>query len=326
MLEWPNSLWFMALSRNPGRQRDAQFIQQLMPVWEWFYRYYFRVQTQGWEHIPPAGQMLFVGSHNGGLATPDLPMFLYDWFRRFGYERVVYGLTHAHVWRVYPWMAEIAAKAGAIPFHGRNAITVIKEGASVLVYPGGGDDAFRPHRLRDRIYFMQRTGFIRLALWHALPIVPCLSWGAHDTLLVLENCYDQAKQVHNMGVPWLFDIDPEVFPIYLGLPWGVAVGPLPNIPWPTQIHTRIGQPIVFERYGYDASRDRAYVQQCYDQVVEIMQQELDDLIRQAEGPLGEPIPHCLRGQDGKRLDNADRCFGGNVLAPLQGREEVADVG
>ena len=262
-----------------------------MPVWEWFYRYYFRVQTQGWEQIPPEGQLLFVGSHNGGLATPDLPMFLYDWFRRFGYERTVYGLTHAKVWHVYPWMAELAAKAGAIPFYGRNALAVIREGASVLVYPGGGDDAFRSYGLRDRIYFKQRTGFIRLALWHGLPIVPFISWGGHDTLLVLGDCYDQAKQVHQMGVPWLFDLDPEVFPIYLGLPWILAVGPLPNIPWPTQIHTRICQPITFEHYGYEASRDRAYVQSCYDQVVMLMQQELNTLIVQVDSLQHRPGLH-----------------------------------
>jgi len=272
----------MTVTRAPGSQRDPQFIQQLMPVWEWFYRYYFRVQTQGWDHIPPEGQLLFVGSHNGGLATPDLPMFLYDWFRRFGYERTVYGLTHAKVWRVYPWMADLAAKAGAIPFYGRNALAVLQEGASVLVYPGGGDDAFRPYGMRDRIYFRHRTGFIRLALWHQLPIVPFISWGAHDTLLVLGDCYDQAQQVHQMGLPWLFDLDPEVFPIYLGLPWGVAIGPWPNIPWPAQIHTRICQPIVFERYGYEASRDQTYVQACYNQVVETMQRELDDLIKDSD--------------------------------------------
>jgi 1-acyl-sn-glycerol-3-phosphate acyltransferase len=262
----------------PDFDRDPQFIRQLMPVLEWFYRYYFRVQTEGWEHIPAEGQLMFVGSHNGGLATPDLPMFLYDWFCRFGYDRVVYGLAHAKMWLAYPAIAQGAAKLGAIPFYARNAMAVLEQGASVLVYPGGGNDAFRPHRLRDRIYFNQRTGFLRLALWYSLPIVPCISWGAHDTLIVLEDCYTQAKQIHELGIPWLLGIDPEVFPVYLGLPWGLALGPVPNIPWPAQIHTRICPPIHFERYGYAASRDRDYVQACYQHVVDIMQRELDSLV------------------------------------------------
>ncbi len=257
--------------------RDPQVIQQLMPSWEWFYKYYFRVQTSGWEHIPEQGQMLFVGSHNGGLACPDLPMLLYDWFKRFGYDRPVYGLTHSKIWKAFPVVVDLAEKVGAIPFHPRNAMAVLEQGDSLLVYPGGGEDTFRPHRLRDRIYFQNRTGFIRLALWHNVPIIPTVSWGAHDTLIVLEDCYSQAKSLHERGVPWPLGIDPEVVPIYLGWPWGLAIGPIPNIPMPAQIKTRVCPPIRFERTGYEASRDKAYVQACYQRVVAEMQRELDAL-------------------------------------------------
>ncbi len=93
-----------------------------MPVWEWFYRHYFRVRTSGWEHMPSQGQMLLVGSHNGGLASPDLPMFLVDWVRRYGTERQVYGLAHAKMWRAYPGVADVAARVGAVPFHPRQAL------------------------------------------------------------------------------------------------------------------------------------------------------------------------------------------------------------
>lgn len=73
----------------------------------------------------------------------------------------------------------------------------------------------------------------------------------------------------------MFDIDPQVFPIYFGLPWGLAVGPLPNIPLPLQITTRVCPPIYFPRYGEEASCARLYVQECYDLVVNTMQKELD---------------------------------------------------
>ncbi len=246
-----------------------------MPLWEWLYRYYFRVSTSGWEHVPAAGQLMLVGSHNGGLATPDLPMFLVDWFRRFGYDRRVYGLAHPKVWRAFPPLADLAARVGAIPFYARNALAVLEQGDSLLVYPGGGQDAFRPHHLRGQIHFSGRTGFIRLALWHSLPILPLISWGSHDTLIVLEDCYDRMQRLHERGMPWLLGIDPEVFPLYLGLPWGVGLGPLPNLPLPARIHTRVCRPIVFERSGYGASRDRPYVQACYRRVVSAMQEQLD---------------------------------------------------
>jgi 1-acyl-sn-glycerol-3-phosphate acyltransferase len=248
-----------------------------MPVWEWFYRYYFRVTTDGWEHIPDRGQFLFVGSHNGGMAAPDMTMMMYDWFRRFGTQRLVYGLMHAKAWQLSPVLSETAAKVGAIVAHPKLAIEAFQRNASVLVYPGGIQDVFRPYSQRDRIHLAGRKGFIKLALRQEVPLIPLISKGAHDSLIVLGDCYEGARQLHDWGMPWFMDIDPEVLPIYLGLPWGVGIGPVMNFPLPVQIHTRVCPPIVFPRYGKAAAADRAYIDACYDQVVKIMQGELDRL-------------------------------------------------
>ncbi len=257
-------------------QRDPQVIKSLMPLWQWFYRYYFRVKSDGWHHIP-SEQILLVGSHNGGLATPDMFMTMYDWFRYFGTQRLIYGLMHRHVWKINPDMADLAVKTGAIVAHPKMAIAAFEKGASVLVYPGGGSDVFRPHRDRYKINFAGRRGFIKLALRQKVPIVPIISTGAHDTLFVLDDFYPLVKQLHEWGLPWFLDLDPEVFPIYLGLPWGLAIGPLPNFPLPAQINLRICPPIVFPRYGRELIKDSSYVDECYDQVYTQMQQELDRL-------------------------------------------------
>ncbi|MEM9566937.1 MAG: lysophospholipid acyltransferase family protein [Cyanobacteria bacterium P01_E01_bin.34] len=258
--------------------RDPAAIERILPIWEWLYTHYFRVQTDGWEHIPDS-QVLFVGSHNGGLASPDLPMFMVDWFRRYGLERTVYGLMHPGVWKIAPQLGQMGAKLGAIQAHPKMAFAAFQTGASVLVYPGGARDLFRPHRLRARIHLTGNTAFIKVALRQGVPIVPVISAGAHDTVVVLEDCYEQVKALHDRGlVPWLFNVDPEVFPIYLGLPWGLGVGPIPNLPLPIQIRTRVCSPIEFDRYGSAAARDRDYVQQCYKHVVNHMQRSLDNLI------------------------------------------------
>ena len=260
-------------------ERDSQVINALMPFWEWFYRYYFRVQTDGWHHIPD-GKVLLVGSHNGGLASPDMVMTMYDWFCRFGTQRPVYGLMHPCVWKVNPSLARLAEKTGAIVAHPKTAIAAFQRNASVLVYPGGAQDVFRPHSQRNQINLAGRKGFIKLALREQVPIIPVISKGAHDTLFVLADIYEWVEKLHKLGMPWLMDSDPEVFPIYLGLPWGISIGPLPNIPLPAQIHTRIGAPIIFNRSGAKAARDRSYVDECYETVLYRMQQELDDLVSQ----------------------------------------------
>ncbi len=261
-------------------QRDPRFIESMMPVLGLLYNCYFRVQTSGWENVPDE-KILIVGSHNGGLASPDTSMMLYDWLRRFGAKREIYGLMHPKVWEVFPEAAEMAMKAGAVRAHPKMAYAALRAGASVLVYPGGAEDVFRPHAMRDKIYFADRKGFIKLALRENVPIVPAISWGSHDTLIVLADIYKIMEQLHKLGMPWLFGVDPLVFPIYVGLPWGLAIGPLPNIPLPMPIYTRVCPPIVFTRYGKAAASDRTYVNECYELVRSKMQQELDILIQQA---------------------------------------------
>ncbi|WP_254721624.1 1-acyl-sn-glycerol-3-phosphate acyltransferase [Kovacikia minuta] len=245
-------------------QRDPRFITSLMPLWGWLYHHYFRVQTSGWHHIPANEKVLLVGSHNGGISSPDMFMMMYDWFRRFGVERPAYGLMHPSVWQASPVAAQLAVRTGAVIAHPKMAIAALQRGASILIYPGGAEDIFRPHHLRHKIHFCGRQGFIKIALREKVPIVPIVSSGAHDTLIVLTDIYQVIRQLHEWGMPWLFGIDPVVFPIYLGLPWGVGIGPLPNIPLPVQIHTRVCSPIVFERYGREAASDRAYVHACYE--------------------------------------------------------------
>jgi 1-acyl-sn-glycerol-3-phosphate acyltransferase len=263
------------------QERNPRAIKFLLPFGEWLYRHYFRVTTDGWHHLPPSGRVLIVGSHNGGMLAPDMLMFMVDWFRRFGTDRLVYGLMHPKLWQVPG--CKLAVKLGAIQAHPHPAAEALRRDAAVLVYPGGAEDLWRPFKERHRIHFAGRKGFIKLALREGVPIVPAISVGAHETLFILANLYPYLKKLHERGMPWLFGIDPIVFPIYLGLPWGLAVGPLPNIPLPLKIRTRICPPIIFERMGRAAANDRAYVDACYEHVKAQMQKELDLLVQELNG-------------------------------------------
>jgi 1-acyl-sn-glycerol-3-phosphate acyltransferase len=260
--------------------RDPQVIREVfMPMWEWLYRYYFQASSDGWEHLPGQGRMLVVGSHNGGLAAPDMFMLMYEWFARYGTERPAYGLAHPSVWRYFGFTARFATQFGAIIAHPKMAMSALQQDAAVLVYPGGAEDIFRLHSQRHKIELAGRKGFIKVALREHAPIVPVVSTGAHDGLIVLADFYHILEQLHDLGMPWLFGIDPVVFPVYLGLPWGIAVGPLPNFPLPTKIHIRICKPIEFSRYGRSAANDRDYVDACYLLVKQQMQLELDYLVK-----------------------------------------------
>lgn len=96
--------------------------------------------------------------------------------------------------------------------------------------------------------------------------------------MVLGDFYKEAKQLHELGMPWLFGIALVVFPVFLELPWGLSIEPLPHLPLPVQIRTHVCKQIVFEKYGSEAARERDYVDACFDLVTNQMQQELDRLI------------------------------------------------
>ncbi|NJL45643.1 MAG: acyltransferase family protein [Leptolyngbyaceae cyanobacterium SM2_3_12] len=257
--------------------RDPAIIDRLLPFFGEVYHRYFRVTTEGWEHIPPSGRMLLVGSHNGGLAAPDTVMMTYDWIRHFGSNRPAYALMDPNMWRVFPAVARMATWVGSVQAQSTMAVQALRREAAVLIYPGGVRDVFRPHARRAQVCFFGQKGFIKLALRESAPVVPMISHGAHDTLWVLADLYPYLEEMHRRGLPWPWGLNPGTFPLYLGLPWGLALGPWPNIPFPVPLHTRVCAPIVFERYGLEAAHDLSYVEACYEQVCGIMQQELDDL-------------------------------------------------
>lgn len=257
--------------------RDPTMLAKMMPLMQWFYDHYYQVSTDGWQHIPAEEPVMFVGSHNGGLPAPDMHMMLFDFCTRFGPEKPLYGLMNPKVWKVMPTAARTAAQMGAVRAHPKMALAALNQKASIAVYPGGASDIFRPYSQRDHIYFHNRKGFIKLAIKKGVPIVPMISHGAHSTFIVLADIYPQIKQLHELGMPWMFGVDPETFPIYLGLPWGISFGPLPHIPIPVKIHTRICPPIRFERTGSKALKDHSYVETCFQQVKSQMQQSLDKL-------------------------------------------------
>ncbi|MFP4133741.1 MAG: 1-acyl-sn-glycerol-3-phosphate acyltransferase [Halothece sp.] len=258
-------------------QRDPRALQSFLPVWQFLYDWYFRVETEGWHHLPQKGSFLVVGSHNGGLAAPDLSMFLFDWVRRFGTGRPAYGLMQREAFNSARMLTSVA-RVGAVPATVAMATAAFKREAPVLVYPGGVDDVFRPYSKRNQIELAGRKGFIKLALRENVPIIPIVSVGAHETLVVLTDCKELMNFLRQLDLVDASTPITRVFPIYLGLPWGIAMGFAPNIPLPTKIYTKVCDPIHFKRSGREAARDRAYVDACYQQVYEAMQSSLDQLV------------------------------------------------
>src|SRR5258707_12005983 len=84
-----------------------------------------------------------------------------------------------------PIVGRYFARLGAVPARQENAVALLERDATVLVYPGGDLDAFKPYRERHVVKFGRRAGFIRTALATGAPIVPVVSVGAHESVYIV---------------------------------------------------------------------------------------------------------------------------------------------
>ena len=201
--------------------------------------HYFRSEIVGLENIPQDEPSMVVGNHDGGYVFPDaicLGSFYYDAFGTGG--RRLYAMMHDFPFRIAPTLTEWLQRCGVLPASRRNGEKVLEGGHHILVYPGGSYEAFRTFRDRRTLNLGHRTGFVRQSLALKVPITPVVSVGAHETLFVLARGHELAKK---LGLSKLFRVD--VLPFWLGLPFGVGWGPIPNLPLPSKIKLEVLEPI-----------------------------------------------------------------------------------
>ncbi len=210
-------------------------------TWSWIHNLrhlrWFHTDVDGFESIPPP-PALIVMNHSGGDLFLDFWGFLYAWYGRFGFTRPLRPLAHE----------VLLGQSLTGPYLARRGILLANPGVAfralteqrhdVIVAPGGDHEAWRPASDEYRVDFGGRRGYAALAHRAGVPIVPVAHAGAHATLRVLARGERIARLLHMREFARA-----EIFPLHLSLPWGLAFGPLPHIPWPTRLRYRIGAPL-----------------------------------------------------------------------------------
>ncbi len=199
---------------------------------------YFRSEIVGLENLPKNEPSMLVGNHDGGYVFPDaicLGSFYYS--QRGTDGRRLYAMMHDFPFRIAPMLTEWLQRCGVVPASRRNGEAILDAGHHILVYPGGSFEAFRRFTDRRTITLGHRTGFVRQSLIHRVPITPVVSVGAHETLFVLARGDGLAKKLG------LSRLRVDVAPFWLGLPFGIGWGPIPNLPLPSKIKLEVLEPI-----------------------------------------------------------------------------------
>jgi 1-acyl-sn-glycerol-3-phosphate acyltransferase len=258
---------------------DPKLMDEQSGFWNFLMDRYFRLECNGFEHLPDE-PCLLIGIHSGGPLTMDAWTLILDWWRRFGETRALHGTAHDVLMNA-PGLGSYFRRMGVLSPSRDNMLAAFDKGDDVILWPGGEIDAYRKWSKRDKAVLGGRRGFIRLAMRAGVPIVPVATIGGHDTLFILSEGRGIAKALklkERMRV--------ELAPITLSWPFGIALHltPFQHLPLPAKIRTEILEPIYLDS---DPARldDQEYVDAIYEQVEGAIQTGMDELAKKRKFPI-----------------------------------------
>lgn len=252
-----------------------------------FGRSYFRFECKGIERVPD-GASLIVGNHSGGKLPIDMLLLGAFWHEHFEFQRPIYTLAHDILFRPSQWLRSNLRGLGVVQACRENADLLLQHGHPVAVLPGGEYETYRPFSERNKIDFARRTGWIKVALRNEVPISPVVCIGGHEMFFTLSR---GEKIARLLGLEKLLRVGS--FPITLGFPWGLYVGPVPSpMPLPARITAEVLPPIKLQEaevdhgpYGPEDADDPAKLHEIYSLVTTRMQRGLDRLAAERRFPV-----------------------------------------
>jgi 1-acyl-sn-glycerol-3-phosphate acyltransferase len=241
--------------------KDPVYEERVMPVLQFLYERYFRVQCEGASHIPDQGRCLLVCNHSGTIPY-DGAMLKVAVKKEHAKQRDVRWLAEDFIFH-FPFLGSFSNRVGAVRACQENAERLLRHEALVAVFPEGIKGIGKLFKDRYKLQRFGRGGFIKLCLRTQTPIVPVAIVGAEETHPMLFRVHSLSNA---LGLPYI-PVTPT-FPL---------LGPLGLLPAPTKWKILIGKPMTFD-YGPEAEGDEILVARLAEQVKGSIQEMLDRAI------------------------------------------------
>ncbi len=267
------------------RQRDPAFISRQLSAMTRYVNY-FSPEVRGTEHLPVSGPVLVVGNHSMLFYMPDAWIVGLELIRRRGLEHPAYALGYDLLFNI-PVVGGFLRRIGAIPADGHVAQLALAEEAALVVYPGGDREASRPWTERDKVDLGGHRGFVHLALLTGVPVVPVVTHGSHDAIVIVTRGERMAKMLG------LDRLRIKVFPIFL-TPLGLSTVLTPPLPMPSAITMEFLPALDWSAHGPEAVHDETVVTACYEEITSAMQDALDRLHAAEPHPVVKGLSHLIR--------------------------------
>jgi 1-acyl-sn-glycerol-3-phosphate acyltransferase len=148
-------------------------------VYEFLYRYWFRVEVDGIENVPDEGAALLVANHSG--ATPSDGAMIAKAVREEHVRGRAVHLTTGPALAGLPGLGMLVTKLGGVAAHPANVHRLLfDEDQLVLLFPEGRGGAMKPIKERYRLRGFDRSPFVEAAMRARAQIVPVAVLGAEE--------------------------------------------------------------------------------------------------------------------------------------------------
>lgn len=238
---------------------DPDLVEAMRPFFRFLYRKWWRVQTEGIEHVPAGGRALLVSNHSGVLPWDGSVIAMAVW-EEHPAPRMVRNL-YLNWFNTVPFVTTVFAGLGQMAGLPENALRLLEEDELVCTFPEGLRGMSKLFHQRYQLGRFGRGGFIKVALRTGAPIIPVAVVGAEEIYPLLSRGEVIARL---LGTP--------IFPL---TPFFPLLGPLGVIPLPTRWRIVFCPPIATAGYGPQAADDPLTVFALSEQVRSTIQQTIN---------------------------------------------------
>ena len=235
---------------------DQEWTESLIPIFEWVYHHYWRVETTGVEHVPATGRGLLVSNHAGVLPW-DGAMIKTALFAEPPHINRHARALIAQFFFGLPWLSWFLRRTGQTVGHPDDSVRLLERDELVLVFPEGVKGTGKPWSERYRLRRFGRGGFVQVAIRSRAPIVPISVIGSEEIYPMLGNLEPIAKLT---GFPY--------FPVTPFFPW---LGLLGTIPLPSRWRIQFHEPVRTDLVPIEGADDANLVMTLSDQIRDTIQ-------------------------------------------------------
>ena len=243
--------------------RSERLRELARTIYDPLYRYWFRAEWEGLEHVPREGGALMVANHAAAIPS-DAPVIMHGIETEL--RRPVYGLAE-NLLRALPVFGTIWSRVGGVAAHPENAYRLLHDDKQlVLVFPEGTKGTGKLYRDRYKLHRFGRGGFVEIAMRAGVPVVPIAVVGAEESMPIV---YKSPQLAKLLNIPY--------FPVTANM---LLFGPAGLLIYlPAKFKLRVLPPVHFDVPPNQERYSRGRVVDESERIREQIQHALYDMLR-----------------------------------------------